>query len=276
MMKIALVVALVPAIAYADAPKELSKLVDAELDWLPRDSDRTKIFTSDAKLLFDEQLFEVSMLPDVMQPPSTGLSVGSPSDLQIVLAADGKSAWISFTTVLTRNFEHGAADADQELRVTEIAVKSAGGWRIAGGLWSSPMANAAVNKAAKAGKLKLSALDTGGDATLRAQVAKLAAGPLDAAAQKRNDLVAIGSGPDERTVGGAVLARAWAAAWAKHLTIDSAAATLAPSGTTGWVLATVRLDKGSYKIPFLICFVFDKTGDGWSLVHVHFAAPYLR
>jgi ketosteroid isomerase-like protein len=75
------------------------------------------------------------------------------------------------------------------------------------------------------------------------------------------------------TSGGAGLAKAWAAAWANHLTIDApVVATLAPSGTTGWVIANVSLDKKTYKIKFRVLFVFDKDASGaWSLVHAHFA-----
>ena len=91
-------------------------------------------------------------------------------------------------------------------------------------------------------------------------------------AAARTDLVAIGSGFGERTVGGAGFARAWNAAWKGKVTVVSSVAHATPSGTTGWVTASVELAKRGYQIPFTVFAVFDKTVDGhWSLVHIHFA-----
>jgi hypothetical protein len=96
---------------------------------------------------------------------------------------------------------------------------------------------------------------------------------VDAAAAARSDLVAIGSGPGERTVGGAVFARAWNAAWKGKVTVASVFGRALPGGTTGWVGASIELAKPGYKVPFTVFAVFDKAADGaWSLVHIHFAA----
>jgi ketosteroid isomerase-like protein len=82
----------------------------------------------------------------------------------------------------------------------------------------------------------------------------------------------IGSGPNERTTSGAVLAKAWKAAWQGKSTVTSLAARVTEAGTTGWVAASVDLQKKGYKVPFLVFCVFETTKDGaWSLVHVHFA-----
>jgi hypothetical protein len=149
---------------------------------------------------------------------------------------------------------------------------------VAASVWTQPQGNTAVNKDAKAGKLAARTALEGdaGDAGLRAAFDKLITDGLDAAATARKNLVAIGSGPGERTVGGSVLAKAWTAAWKGHLTITSSIARLAPSHTTGWVVTNVELakgtGKGAYKIPFLVFCVFDKTTSGeWNLVHMVFA-----
>jgi ketosteroid isomerase-like protein len=91
------------------------------------------------------------------------------------------------------------------------------------------------------------------------------------------DLVAIGSASGERTVGGAKFSKAWDASWRGHVAaIGAPVVRLAPSGTTGWVIANVALTKkagtATYTIPFRIFLVFDQ-GDGgaWTLAHVHFA-----
>lgn len=181
----------------------------------------------------------------------------------VAIANDDKSAWIA--VVITAG--------GVEWRVSELAVNTASGWRIAGGLASVGRDNKAVNGAAKARSLKLAALPAGkSEASLEKAFAALTNGPLDAAAAARAELVAFGSAPGERTDDGKTLARAWKAAWAKHITVDGPVlARVAPSGTTGFVVANVTLDKSAYKIPFRVAFVFDKVAAGWSLVHVQFA-----
>jgi len=91
------------------------------------------------------------------------------------------------------------------------------------------------------------------------------------------DLVAFGSASRERTVGGAAFAKAWDAAWRGRVAmIGAPVVRLAPSGTTGWMIANVALTKKAgnvtYTIPFRLFFVFDQ-GDGgaWTLAHAHFA-----
>jgi hypothetical protein len=159
-------------------------------------------------------------------------------------------------------------------RASDVLVKTAQGWRIAALDWTEPRANAAVNRDAKAGKLSARSLgEDRGDASLCDAFARLTTGGVDAAAAARTDLVAIGSGPGERTVGGAGFARAWNAAWKGKVTIASIFGRALPSGTTGWVGASIELAKPGYKVPFTVFAVFDRAPDGaWSLVHIHFAA----
>jgi hypothetical protein len=186
----------------------------------------------------------------------------------ITASADGKSAWIALTV----------KQQYIDWRFSELAVNTSSGWRIAGGLVSEGNDNSAVNAAAKAGTLKIAALPPGKpDAGLVAAFTALTTGPFDDAAAKRADLIAFGSGPGEKTTSGAVLARAWKAAWAKHVTLDGPVVTrLAPSGTTGLVIANVWLQKTGYKVPFRVMFVFDKVGGTWSVVHVHFSTATAR
>jgi SnoaL-like domain len=202
-------------------------------------------------------------------------------DLRITMAGDGQSAAVAFTAWLERKCDVSGEYFDTFVRASEVAVKTAEGWRIAGGEWSSAQANAQVNAAA--GKGKLPALDAVGDsdpadADLRAAFTSLVGQGLDAAAAARKDLVAIGSGPGEVTTSGAPLAKAWKAAWAGHMTVlGHPRAQVAPSGTTAWVTANVKLTKQkgatSYAIPFRLFLVFDKAGGAWSLMHAHFAVP---
>jgi ketosteroid isomerase-like protein len=164
--------------------------------------------------------------------------------------------------------KHG--DNPEDWRASNMLVQTPAGWRIAALAWTSPTDNAAANKDAKAGKLAATKLvGDAGDASLNAAFAKLT---TQGAANVAKDLVAIGSGPGERTVGSAVFTKAWNAAWKGKTTIVSSIARVAPSGTTGWVAATIELQKAGYKIPFTVFAVFDKDASGaWTLVHIHFA-----
>jgi len=255
----------------------IAKVVDAQFDRLHRADDADAVFTADAQLTNPSGLGEHDSLAFHVIEASELYAHHTDKDVQISVARDGKSAWASLSTqieVLPRN-QAGRSDP---WRASDVLVKTAAGWRIAAASWTQPMANAAVNRDAKAGKLPaLPALDGDpGDAGLRAAFARLITDGLDPVAATRADLVAFGSGPGERTVGGAALAAGWNAGWKRRVTVTSSLARVTPSGTTGWVIANVRLAKGSgaagYQIPFQLFCVFDKTASGeWSLVHVHFA-----
>ncbi len=226
----------------------VTKLVHAQFDaaWQPHDA----LLVSTTGLVPDLRAFGAS-------------GDHADDDIAVTVARDGKTAWASATTK-----RGGAA-----WRASDIAVKTASGWQLAALAWTKPIANDAVNRDAKAGKLTSPKLaGDAGDASLNAAFAKLASDGVDAAAAARADLVAIGSGPGERTIG-PVFGKAWNAAWKGHVTIASSIARAAPSGTTGWVAARIELAKQGYKIPFFAFAVFDKSASGeWSLVHIHFAA----
>jgi hypothetical protein len=200
-------------------------------------------------------------------------SGATPRDVQVTVARDGKSAWASELASITL-LERNTPGRDVAWRASDVLVKTAEGWRIAAMDWTEPRANAAVNRDAKAGKLSARSLgEEPGDASLCDAFARLTTAGVDAAAAARKDLVAIGSGPGERTVGGAVFARAWNAAWKGKVTVASVFGRALPGGTTGWVGASIDLAKPGYKVPFTVFAVFDRAADGtWSLVHIHFAA----
>ncbi|HEY5945776.1 MAG TPA: HEAT repeat domain-containing protein [Kofleriaceae bacterium] len=239
---------------------ELEKLVTAQLSEGQADS----VYTADATF----SVAGTSDQPQLAREPFSKLiKGGSVTSRAIGTSGDGKSAWVA----LVANIK------GVEWRVSELAVSGTGGWRIAGGLASVGVDNKAVNAAAKANKLKLAALPEtkAADPDVTSAFTALMTSPLDATAAARGELIAFGSGPGERTTSGAVLARAWKGSWAKRLTVDGPVVTrLAPSGTTGYVIANIALAKpGSvaYKIPFRVLFVLDKLGGKWSVVHAHFA-----
>jgi ketosteroid isomerase-like protein len=248
---------------------ELAKLVTAQFE---ANADVEKLFAKDAQLVNGSDL-ATDAIPYIIKAGNETYTGHDDANLQLSRSRDGQTAWASLTTklsILPQN-ERGR---DDPWRASSVLARTPAGWRIVATTWTAPRANAAVNKDAKAGRLPSLAAFTAdpGDASLRAAFAKLATDGLDGDAANRADLVAIGSGPGERTTTGATFAKGWNAGWKGKTTITSSIARLAPSGTTGWVAANVELSKGSYKIPFHVFAVFDKTQAGaWSLVHVHFS-----
>jgi hypothetical protein len=194
--------------------------------------------------------------------------------VQVTVSRDGKSAWASVVTRITL-LEPNTSGRDVPWRASDVLVKTPKGWRIAALAWTEPVGNAAANARAKSGKLTAQKLDGDpGDQGLRDAFAKLTTDGVDATAAARSDLVALGSGPGERTAGGAAFARAWNAAWKGKIAIVSSLGRALPSGTTGWVAATIELAKPGYKLPFTVFAVFDKIDGAWRLVHIQLAVDH--
>jgi ketosteroid isomerase-like protein len=257
---------------FASESDEIAKLTDKQANL----GTGAEVYVDDAPIVATipnvslGRLTSAGELVEMLAPPSTSVGGEDAKDRQIGVARDGKSAWATFTVRVS------VQDSPQLYRVSDLLVKTSKGWRVAAIAWTAPVANDRVNKQAKAGDRSFDSLVLevkNSDATLVAAFKKLATDGVDRTAAARKELVAVGSGPGERTTGGAVLAKAWSAAWVKHVTVSSAVAQVAPSGTTGWVIAKILLDKKSYKVQFLVFCVFDKTAAGdWSLVHIQFAA----
>lgn len=266
------------AVVVAATPARAGDLEDlaAVLDHQAALATDASVYAPDARIVAtqpDSQIgsrFEPDRLGGMLDPTDAGASGTAAKDRQVAIARDGKSAWASFTTTVTVG-----DDRKQLYRVSDALVRTPKGWRAVATAWTYPVDNAVANAEAKAkqrgfGYLELATAH--GEAALVAAFAKLATDGLDAAASARKDLVVIGSGPGERTIGGGGFAKAWAAAWVKHVKVDAAIGELAPSGTTGWVIATIRLGKPTYDVAFLVFAVFDKTAAGaWSLTHLHLA-----
>jgi ketosteroid isomerase-like protein len=263
--------------AYANDLSDIGKLVDAQFGKFNGDVDGN--YTPDAITMTTSSVtgahgygieFEADM-------PMDSYKV---SERDISISRDGKSAWVSLhmqiSYVISR---HKGAYGLIDNRVSELVVKTAAGWRVAARAITEPLDDKFANSQARANKLgHAGRLADEGDEELRAAFAKLVevgfAKPEAAARQ----LVVFGSAPNERTTSGPAFAKAWNAAWAKHVDVDAATAWLAPSKTTGWIIANVQLRKGKgkdeYRIPFRLFFVFDKDKNGaWQLVHAQFAVP---
>lgn len=196
------------------------------------------------------------------------------TDWNARIQPDGATALISFTLKFTQRVSSEDVQ-DFTYRFTEVAKKSDGGWKVHTGFYSEGEANAGVNKAAKAGALKaFPATGSGGDASL-VEATQALMTKFDEAAVKRKDLVSFGSAPKERTVGGAKLAKSWAAGWAGKTKVDAVKTSKALGPTMGFAIANLTRQKGDYTIPFRVMFVFERPADGqpWSLVHAHFTVP---
>jgi ketosteroid isomerase-like protein len=267
-----------PLLAWSEDPADASPedaiaaIVERQFDVLgTRATDRTRLAVVRAPVVSPGAIgsFDHVDVPGVARDKDT--PVYSVRDTTVTIAHDGTSAWAS-TTVSLR----GAGDSDAvALRASDVLVRTKDGWRLAAMAWTVPIPDAQADRDARAGKRKVAQLagpPGDDDASLRDAFAKLTTDGVDAAAAARKDLVVIGTAPDERTLGGAVFANGWNAAWKGKLEIASSVARVLPSGTTGWVAATLELAKSGFKVPVTIFAVFDKTADGhWSLVHIHFA-----
>ncbi len=257
------------AASVADKDSAIADVVKAQFD----DGVESKtVFAPGAQQINAEQIAGGDAHPFLIKASNEQYTGHQDKDVQVVLSRDGKSAWASLTTalsILPRN-EPGR---DDPWRASSVLAKTPAGWRIVATTWTEPVSDAKATEAAKAGKAVARAFTADkGDASLRAAFAKLVSDGVDEAAAARPDLVAIGSAAGERTVGGKLFARGWNGAWKGHATVHSSIARAAPSGTTGWVAASIELPKSDFKIPFQVFCVFDKTTAGtWSLVHIHFS-----
>jgi len=267
-MRALAVIALLAATAYAGDADDVAKVVGDQIEKM---QEGDAAFVANAPV-FSSNMRQTASLEMIAWGPNTGPS-NKTRDRVVTMSRDGKSAWVSEYERIDLVSDKGNAGST-EWRVSELVVKTTAGWRIHSAAWTRGVPDAKVNKDAKAGKMKSAEFqlgDTPGDASLRAAFAKLVGDGLDATAATRKDLIALGTAPGERTMGGAIHAKAWAA-WKGKAKVTESVAGLAPSGTTGWVAANVDVDKGGYKIPFFVFCVFDKTAKGdWSVVHSHFA-----
>jgi len=240
---------------------DLTKIPDAVLEARMKgdDDSLSQVFAKDARfVVLDEG--------KLVGPADVGLGVEAVGqdvkDVAATVSADGRSAWLSYTTKIRWRVDRESTDV-VDYRVSEVLTKARDGWRIVGGMWSNPQPNGTKSRPLP----KLEA--TNSDAGLRDAYQRLWTHPLDATAAANKALVAIGSAAGERTVGGAVLAKAWSQAWMNHVSAaGDTVAVLAPGGTTGWVTSDVTLGKTTFRL-FL---VFDRGPKDWTLVHVHFAA----
>jgi ketosteroid isomerase-like protein len=268
-MRALVLVAIVGGTAHAGDKEDIAKMSDAEIAKL---SDN--MLLPNAPVFTQDNVYSGSL---AVRVPDAGFHLGTSKlrDRQIQVAGDGKSAWLNETAhIEIENDVSGTAIEASDWRISELVVKTPAGWRIAASVWTTAIPDATANKDAKAGKKKgprVSLDDKASDASLRAAFGKLLTDGLDATAAARKDLVAIGSAPGERTNGGAIHAKAWAG-WKGKATVTSSDAGVSPAGSTGWVAANVEVDKGGYKMPFIVFCVFEKTPKGeWSVVHSHFA-----
>ncbi len=263
--------------AQASPETEVNQLIDAQV----KDPFQSgpALYTDDAVVVanttspFPAEHFKLLALVGANSPSEAHPVV---SDRAVTFSRDHASAWIDLTLKVTIPQHGGHAEI---WRITEIAVDTGSGWRVAAMAWTAPVADAVADKAAgqDGAKPALDQLDGGGDDGLRAAFKKLVDTGFGDAGHVAAGVVAIGTAPGERSSGPG-FAKAWNAAWAKRLDVTGVTAGLSPSATTGWVIANTHLRKHSGKtditVPVRLFFVFDKDASGaWQLAHAHFAVP---
>lgn len=262
------------------------KLFEAQLVAITRYKDSSAAFAPEASILVDTDMSSGWWKPDEM-PMLFDTSSGGAGPVEVkqsrfVAAADGKSVWI-FAQLRVMEYNPGTGPGFWVgYRVTELVAEKDGAWKLVAGNWTSGVADAEVNKryAAEAAEAQPDGLVEGdadrGDATLAALVGDALRGQrLADLVSDRADLVVVGSAPKELVLGG----KKWKGAlagWKNKLhLVGGVRAELAPSGTTGWAVATFTIDKQArgkaYRIPFHLFVVLEKGAAGWQVVQAHLA-----
>jgi hypothetical protein len=239
-------------------------------------------YAQGARIAISDAMHASAPLVDPTEIQLSRLQNHKENHLEVQLSHDGNTVWASVETEVSlaqygRDPDSGAAvDSTwtESYRISDVIAKVGGRWRIVASAWSEGVDNAKVNKAAQARKPpRLEPLPDGSkpDPGLEGELIAWKGGGMDTTVAKR--AVVFGSAPGERTTDGPAFRRAWYATWVNHVGIEpQELAALAPSGTTGWVIANITLDKKTYKVPFRIFVVFDKDAGGkWQLVHAHLA-----
>jgi len=256
-----------PAAPPAGLPRDdIAKLVAQQIEAAsdradPEDAkapyaDGVKIVITDAKHASNPLLDPTEIKLDRLQNHAE-------NNLEVQLSRDGNTAWASVETEV----------ALQTYRISDVVAKIGGRWRIVASVWSEGVDNVKANKAAQGRKPPQLAPLGGGkpDPWMEGELIAWKGGALTTTIARK--AIVFGSALGERTTDGPSFRKAWYATWANHVGIEpQKIAALAPSGTTGWVVANIILDKKTHKVPFRMFVVFDKDADGnWQLVHVHFA-----
>ena len=203
-----------------------------------------------------------------------------PSGIRVGLSRDGQSAWVTYSAETEVSCDSCSSFPGPTVRASELVVKVGGAWQVHAALWSEGVADAKVNKAAKAGKpgtIEAVVDASAGEASVRDAFTALLVKGFDPAVADNKELIGIGSAPKEMTVGGKVLVPFINKKWVGNMTVKGPVlAIVAPSGTTAAVFGNVDLakvdGKAKYTVPFRWFVVFDKDAAGaWVPAHVHFA-----
>ncbi len=288
-MRTALIVGLV-CVAGAASAKDASRDEIAELVAQQIDGANIHADAADAKAPYADGVKIVITDPDTSrsQVDPTEIRLDhmqghADKHLDVQLSRDGKTAWASVETEVAFAADGHDPDTHEAIpmrwtasyRISDVIAKVGDHWKIVASAWSAGVDNAKANKEAQTKHPPTLAPLVGGkpDPSLAGELIAWKGGGKDTAIAKT--AIVFGSAPGERTTDGPGFRKAWYATWVNHVGLEpKMLAALAPSGTTGWVISDVTLEKKGYKIAFRIFAVFDKTSDGkWQLVHAHLATP---
>lgn len=265
-----------PTAAPASLPRDdIAKLVAQQIEAASDRADPADAkapYAEGVKIVITDAKHAAHPLLDPTEIKLHRLQDHAEKNLEVQLSRDGNTAWASVET------EVGAAgDREwlQTYRISDVVAKIGGRWRIVASAWSEGIDNVKANKAAQSRTPPQLAPLGGGkpDPWMEGELLAWQSGARTTTVARKT--IVFGSAPRERTTDGPSFRKAWYATWANHVRIEpQKIAALAPSGTTGWVIANITLDKKTHKVPFRMFVVFDKDAAGnWQLVHVHLATP---
>lgn len=284
MWKVGVVLVALCSVAYAKDPPDVAaikQLIASEASALEQggDGEDPKVFTKTSMTSTPDSDLSSHERGGLRALISAYLLELKPSKIQVALARDGKSAWVTFDATTMTACDSCESAPGPKLRSSQLVVKVGNAWLVETSMWSIGTPDATANKEAKAGKQQLPeavADADAGDASVRAALATLVTKGFDPALAKTKGAIGIGSAPGE-LVPFVNLVPFFNKAWVGKLTTKGPVwAAVAPSGTTAVAMANVSLSKTEGKATFAVAFrwfvVFDKDAAGtWQPVHVHFA-----
>lgn len=258
------------------------KLIDKQVASIDENSDAESVaplYTASAVIIQGEQDDAQVPVGELAQYLFQGYVMKKKlTDLKITPSADGTVAWVSFALMIHYDLGNGAGEEKLNYRASELVVMDGDEVRIAGGMWSKPMADKQAHKLAKEGQLSHRELGSG-DAELAAAVKTMLTedDPTDVFSE-RTDMLVIGSAAGEKTAGGMKFLKNWLTGWAGKVEVESVRAMALPGGKVAWAVANLNLPKpgkkgqyADYVIPFRVMFVLADDGTGWRIVHAHFS-----
>jgi serine/threonine protein kinase len=206
---------------------------------------------------------QIDDVPEMQRRVAAGESADAIVDELLRSVQDsGNSYWLVFDlTVGTKT-----------VRATEVAERTADGWRVVAAHWSSPQSDKVTNSLARSEAIHHDAVVAGTESVgpLGGVYAASVANIGDSVSSKTGVLM-LGSQATDRVYGGDNV-EGMIATWRLRLEQRGPAVTgITRDGSIGWALGTVVALGNGWEKPYRLMLVYEKSGDDWEVVQLHFS-----